>query len=72
MESASSFTNAHMSTHTHKHTNCPFVSVDSVYMDSTYHIEIMWSWALVARACNPSCSGGRDQEGHSSKSVVGK
>jgi hypothetical protein len=25
------------------------------------------SWALVAHACNPSYSGGRDQEDHGSK-----
>jgi hypothetical protein len=27
------------------------------------------SWVLVAHACNPSYSGGRDQEDHSSKSA---
>jgi hypothetical protein len=26
-------------------------------------------WALVAHTCNPSYSGGRDQEGHSLKPV---
>jgi hypothetical protein len=30
------------------------------------------SGALVAHACNPSYSGGRDQENHSSKPVPGK
>jgi hypothetical protein len=29
-------------------------------------------WALVAHTCNPSYSGGRDQEDHSSKPVQAK
>jgi hypothetical protein len=32
----------------------------------------MSGWALVAHACNPSFSGGRDQEDHSSKPSPGK
>jgi hypothetical protein len=28
---------------------------------------IVYSWVLVAHACHPSNSGGRDQEGHDSK-----
>jgi hypothetical protein len=28
------------------------------------------SWALVAHSCNPSYSGGRDQEDHSSKPAL--
>jgi hypothetical protein len=31
----------------------------------------MISWALVAHACNPSCSGGRDQEDQGSKPAQG-
>jgi hypothetical protein len=30
------------------------------------------SWAPVAHACNPSHSGGRDQEDHSLKPALGK
>jgi hypothetical protein len=29
------------------------------------------SWALVAHACNPGYSGGRDQEDHGSKTASG-
>jgi hypothetical protein len=29
-------------------------------------------WAPVAHTCNPSYSGGRDQENHSSKASLGK
>jgi hypothetical protein len=29
-------------------------------------------WVLVARGCNPSYSGGRDQKDHSSKPALGK
>jgi hypothetical protein len=29
------------------------------------------SWVLVAHACNPSYSGGRDQENHGSKPAQG-
>jgi hypothetical protein len=29
-----------------------------------------YDWELVAHACNPSYSGGRDQEDHSSKPVL--
>jgi hypothetical protein len=31
-----------------------------------------FSQALVAHACNPSYSGGRDQEDHGSKASLGK
>jgi hypothetical protein len=34
------------------------------------HQKQSWGWALVAHACNPSYSGGRDQEDHDSKSAL--
>jgi hypothetical protein len=34
---------------------------------SSYPLKIKASWVLVAHACNPSHSGGREQEDQSSK-----
>jgi hypothetical protein len=40
--------------------------------NSKWHKIITGSWALVAYACNPSFSGSRDQEDHSSKPATTK
>jgi hypothetical protein len=40
------------------------------HFNKVYHIHlknILVSWALVSHSCNPSYSGGRDQEDHGSK-----
>jgi hypothetical protein len=37
-----------------------------------FHYEREKSWALVAHACNPSCSGGSDQKNFDSKPALGK
>jgi hypothetical protein len=40
----------------------------------TQHISLRYmdSWVLVAHTCNPSYSGGRDQEDHGLKPALGK
>jgi hypothetical protein len=39
-----------------------------LHLDQSLLIEeVTFHWALVAHACNPSYSGSRDQEDHSSK-----
>jgi hypothetical protein len=44
---------------------------DSLPGKGTASLEVSGSLVLVAHTCNPSYSGGRDQEDHSSKPAIG-
>jgi hypothetical protein len=43
-----------------------------LYFTSLSPSEITGSWGLVSHACNPSYSGGRDEEDHGSKPALDK
>jgi hypothetical protein len=42
---------------------------DVVHLEDAQHLKALWSQAPVAHTCNPSYSGGRDQEDHILKSA---
>jgi hypothetical protein len=46
-----------------------WLCTDSLCSQHHYAIKSSWGWALVAHACNPSYSGGSDQEDLSAKSA---
>jgi hypothetical protein len=54
--------------HYHLSHSAPNVNIFSF----SVRIKVMFCWALVAHACHPSYSGGRDQGDHSSKPALGK